>query len=52
MPMADDEDKPINLLWSIDEIIIALQRLRERVRRMAQQDGLPPPRKPRKPIKP
>ena len=49
--MTDDEDKPINLLWSIDEIVIALQRLRERVRRMAQQDGLPP-RKPRKPIKP
>jgi len=49
--MTDDEDKPINLLWRINEITIALQRLRERVRRMAQQDDLPPPRKPRKPIK-
>ena len=30
----------------VDEIIIALQQLRERLRRMAQQDG--PPHKPRK----
>jgi hypothetical protein len=44
--MPDEPEKPINLLWSIDEIIVALQRLRERVRRMARQDG--PPSKPRK----
>jgi hypothetical protein len=43
--MIEEPEKPVNLLWSLDEIIIALQRLRERLRRMAQQDG--PPRKPR-----
>ena len=46
--MTDQPEKPINLLWSWDEAIIALQRIRERLRRMAQQDG-PPPSKPRKP---
>ena len=47
--MRVEPEKPINLLWTVDEIIIALQKLRERLRRMAQQDGtLPPqPRKPR-----
>jgi len=43
--MIREPEKPINLLWQIDEIIIALNRLRERIRRMARQDG-PPPRKP------
>jgi hypothetical protein len=42
----EEPEKAINLLWAVDEIIIALQRLRERLRRMAQQDG--PPHKPRK----
>ena len=42
----EPEETPVNLLWSIDEVIIALQQLRERLRRMVQQDG--PPRKPRK----
>jgi len=46
--MPDEPEKPINLLWSLEEVIIALQRIRERLRRMAQQDGTPP-RKPRKP---
>jgi len=47
--MPDDKpEKPINLLWAIDEIIIALQRLRERIRRMAEAD-VRPPRPPRKP---
>ena len=45
-PMPEEPEKAINLLWAVDEIIIALQQLRERLRRMAQQDG--PPRKPRK----
>jgi metal-dependent amidase/aminoacylase/carboxypeptidase family protein len=45
-PMPEEPEKAINLLWAVDEIIIALQKLRERLRRMAQQDGLPP--KPRK----
>ena len=45
--MPEEPEKAINLLWADDEIIIALQQLRERLRRMAQQDG--PPRKPRKP---
>ena len=45
--MPDQPEKVINLLWGIDEIIIALQQLRERLRRMAQADG--PPSKPRKP---
>ena len=44
--MTQDPDGPVNLLWEVDTIIIALQKLRERIRRMAQQDG--PPRKPRK----
>ena len=44
--MTGEPDKPVNLLWQVDEIIIALQKLRERLRRMARQDG-PPPRKPR-----
>ena len=34
-----EEEKPINLLWMLDEAIIHLQRLRERLKRMAQQDG-------------
>jgi hypothetical protein len=33
----------------LDAIIIALQRIRERLRRMAAKDGLPPPKPPRKP---
>jgi len=41
----DHPDGPVNLLWEVDTIIIALQKLRERIRRMAQQDG--PPRKPK-----
>jgi hypothetical protein len=49
--MPHQPEKVVNLLWSIDEIIIALQQLRERVRRMAQADG--PRRKPsRKPKTP
>jgi hypothetical protein len=28
-------EQTINLLWAIDEIIIALQRFRERLRRLA-----------------
>ena len=39
-------ESPSTCLWALDEIIIALQQIRERLRRMAQQDG--PPRKPRK----
>ena len=41
-------ERPVNLLWSLDEVIIALQKIRERLRRMAQQEG-GPPRNPRKP---
>jgi len=41
-----EPEKAVNLLWRVDEIIIALQQLRERLRRMAQQDG--PPHKPGK----
>jgi metal-dependent amidase/aminoacylase/carboxypeptidase family protein len=44
--MPEEPEKAINLLWAVDEIIIALQQLRERLRRMAQQDG--PPHKPGK----
>jgi metal-dependent amidase/aminoacylase/carboxypeptidase family protein len=44
--MPEEPEKAINLLWAVDEIVIALQQLRERLRRMAQQDG--PPHKPRK----
>jgi hypothetical protein len=42
--MPEEPEKAINLLWTVDEIIIALQKLRERIRRMAQHDG--PPHKP------
>jgi hypothetical protein len=44
--MPEEPEKAVNLLWAVDEIIIALQQLRERLRRMAQQDG--PPRNPQK----
>ena len=44
--MTSEPEKAVNLLWAVDEIIIALQQLRERLRRLAEQDG--PPRKPRK----
>jgi len=40
-----EPEKAINLLWAVDEIIIALQQLRERLRRLAERDG--PPRKPK-----
>ena len=33
--MTEEPEKPIDLLWAIDEILIALKRLRERIRRMA-----------------
>jgi hypothetical protein len=46
--MTEGPDKPVNLLWTIDEILIALQRLRERIRRMAEHD-LKPRRPRRKP---
>ena len=46
--MTEEPEKPINLLWAIDEILIALQRLRERIRRMAEHD-LKPSRPRRKP---
>ena len=36
--MTQEPEKPIDLLWTIDEILIALQRLRERIRRMAEHD--------------
>jgi hypothetical protein len=42
--MTDDE--PRNLLWALDEVMIALQRIREQLRRMPGKDG-PPPRKPK-----
>jgi hypothetical protein len=32
--MAENE-QPANLLWAIDEIIIAIQHFRERLRRLA-----------------
>jgi len=44
--MPEEPEKAINLLRTVDEIFIALQKLRERLRRMAHQDGTP--RKPRK----
>jgi len=51
--MANDNE-PRNLLWQVDEIIIALQRLRERLRRLAANEGAasrrrsePSPKKPR-----
>jgi hypothetical protein len=47
--MTQDPDGPVNLLWEVDTIIIALQRIRGRIRRMAAKDGLPPPKPPRKP---
>ncbi len=43
--MPEEPEKAVNLLWAVDEIIIALQQLRERLRRLAAQDG---PRKPGK----
>ena len=46
--MTEEPEKPIDLLWAIDEILIALKRLRERIRRMAEHD-LKPRRRPRKP---
>lgn len=49
--MTQDPDGPVNLLWEVDTIIIALQKLRERIRRMAQQGGPPPRRVPAKPRK-
>ncbi len=45
-PMPEEPEKPINLLWALDEVVIALQQIRERLRRMAQADA--PPRKPGK----
>ena len=33
--MPEEPEKAINLLWRVDEIIIALQQLRERLRRLA-----------------
>jgi hypothetical protein len=49
--MTNDDDTPRNLLWALDEIIIALQRFRERLRRLAVKEGAasrkPPPRKPK-----
>jgi hypothetical protein len=38
--MAENEEpaeQPSNLLWAIDEIIIALQRFRERLMRLAAE---------------
>jgi hypothetical protein len=38
--MAENEEpaeQPENLLWAIDEIIIALQRFRERLKRLAAE---------------
>jgi hypothetical protein len=38
--MAENEEpaeQPSNLLWTIDEIIIALQRFRERLKRLAAE---------------
>jgi hypothetical protein len=38
--MAENEqpaEQPANLLWAIDEIIIALQRFRERLMRLAAE---------------
>ncbi len=46
IPRPEEPEKPLNLLWALDEVVIALQQIRERLRRMAQQDG--PPHKPRK----
>jgi hypothetical protein len=36
--MDKEPERATNLLWSIDEIIIALQKLRERVKRLAEQE--------------
>jgi hypothetical protein len=49
--MTAEPEKPVNLLWAIDEIIIMLQQLRERIRRIAREEGSLPtqPWKPRKP---
>ena len=38
MNAEDKPEKAINLLWALDEIVIALQQLRERVRRLAKQE--------------
>jgi len=38
--MNSEPEKPVNLLWAIDEIIIMLQQLRERIRRMAREGAL------------
>jgi hypothetical protein len=36
--MADEPaEQPQNLLWALDEIIIALQKLRERMKRLAAE---------------
>jgi hypothetical protein len=38
--MAENEqpaEQPANLLWALDEIIIALQNLREQLKRLAQK---------------
>jgi hypothetical protein len=36
--MADEPaEQPQNLLWAIDEIILALQKLREQIKRLAQK---------------
>ena len=39
--MTDDPEKAVNLLWAVDEIIIALQKLRQRLLKMAQQEAIP-----------
>jgi hypothetical protein len=31
-------EQPANLLWALDEIIMALQSLREQIKRLAVQD--------------
>jgi hypothetical protein len=36
--MEKEPERATNLLWSIDEIIIALQKLRERVKRLAENE--------------
>jgi hypothetical protein len=42
--MAENEEpaeQPQNLLWALDEIIIALQHFREQLKRIAQQETKP-----------
>jgi hypothetical protein len=46
--MTERPEKPIDLLGAVDEILVALQQLRERIRRMAKHD-LEPRRPQRKP---